>query len=73
MKEWIDEARLDFPPEHYIMPGGKYIDLVNAIDESRYNGLLDAAMGVISAAYNMGFKRGRNYERNRARKMRAGI
>ena len=57
MKEWIEKAAHDFPPSYYTLTGKQCQELYEA---ARHQGSI---FSVISAAYNIGFKRGRRYEK----------
>ena len=61
--EWVKKWLEEWPPEHYKM---------TVIEAA---GFLEYGPGVLfalTASYNYGFQRGRNYEKNAARRRRSG-
>lgn len=62
MEEWIKTAARNHPDKHYQMRAGQLMELLQAADEPQ----ADLA-ALFAAAYNAGYQRGRNYERNRRR------
>lgn len=59
---WIEAARHDHPESRYEISIGRYYEL------AEYYRITRDLLEVICAAYNYGFKRGRNYEKNKRRK-----
>ena len=58
-KEWFEKHLLDKPPAHYNMTVVELIGFISNNDDICYT---------LAAAYNYGFRRGRNYERNALKK-----
>lgn len=63
MQEWITAAEREHPAKGYQLRAGQLQELAAAADKD--------VTAAIAAAYNMGFKRGRNYERNHRKSLAA--